>query len=231
MMMPLPPPDQISFEVLSEHTLADAARVIARAFAGFEPMAVASGISEQDVVDLIHLYAPQALQDGLTVVARDSASGRIAGAMLVDDFACDSPPLPPRLGLKFQSVWALLGELGERYKGGATLAPGQILHFAMLAVDRDYSGKKIAPRLIHAAERIGLARGYRLGVAEATSATSQHIFRQCGFIERLASDYRRFTFQGEPVFAGIDGDTHTLLMEKPLNHLTTKAHHGTTGTK
>lgn len=208
--------DNICFELLDQPTLAATAGVIARAFAGFEPMAVACGLSEQDMFDLILHCGPQALQDRLTVVARDTASNQIVGAMLMDDLACPGPPLPPRLEQKFQPVWALLGDLSARYQQGQSLAAGHTLHFAMLAVETGYGGKKIAHHLIKSAQQVALARGYRVGVTEATSTTSQHIFRQAGFIERLATDYQQFTFQGQPIFSGVTGSSQTILMEKPL---------------
>jgi GNAT superfamily N-acetyltransferase len=188
--------------------------VIAEAFSHYEPMAVAQDLSRGELVDFIKLLGPKAAQEALTVLARDQATDRVIGAVLTDDFASAPPKGIEHISEKFGPILALLDELDTQYKQGKSLHVGEYLHLFIIAIMHQHTGKKVAQNLIQACLENGLRKGYRMAVTEATGVISQHIFRKCGFVDRIEIPYKTFIYQGRRVFMSIEGHTSTILMDK-----------------
>jgi GNAT superfamily N-acetyltransferase len=79
-----------------------------------------------------------------------------------------------------------------------------------------YSGRGIARQLVTQCVANAARRGYRLAVTEATNLTSQHIFRQEGFVERVRGSYREHRFEGRAFFQSIAEQGGPILMDKRL---------------
>jgi GNAT superfamily N-acetyltransferase len=152
----------------------------------------------------------------LTVLARDQATGQVIGALITDDLASTPPEAFEHLGEKFGPILALLDALDAQYKQGINPRVGEYLHLFMIAVMHQRTSKKVAQNLIRACLENGLRKGYKTAVTEATGVISQHVFRRCGFVDRLEIPYKTFTYQGSRVFASIEGHTGTILMDKVL---------------
>ena len=205
----------VQYELFEIYALGEMAPMIAEAFNRYEPMTVARNVPFQEFVDFVKLLAPKALQEELTVLARDQETGQVIGAMIADDFASTPPEDLGLLGQAFAPIFALLGELDDQYKKGRTLRLGEYLHLFMIAVDHRHKGRKVAQNLVRACLKNGARQGYHTAVTEATGVITQHIFRsRFGFRDRLEIPYKTFVYEGRPVFASIEGHTGTILMDK-----------------
>ena len=190
--------------------------LIASVFSTAEPPAVAMGLSFADLSEFLHLLAPCALDDGLTVIARSYASDKVIGALLTDDFAVRAPLDPQRLSPRFLPILAMLDSLDDQYRSGREIRPGEYLHLFMIAVDPQFAGQGIGQRLVERCLDNGARKGYRWAVTEATGVISQRVFRNLGFEERCRISYRDFRYRDEAAFAAITGHDGAALMDRSL---------------
>lgn len=152
--------DAFHCEVLRAADVGAAIALVARAFSADERLGVAVGVTAAEMVELIQPAAARVVADGLTVVARDAASGELAGVLITDDFASLLPMESEGMSPKFDPIFGLLGRLDEAYREARTIAPGEHLHLFMLATEARYRGRGVAGRLARAC----LANGGRLGI-------------------------------------------------------------------
>jgi len=120
------------------------------------------------------------------------------------------------LSEKFGPIGSILGELVTTYRAGRESRPGEILHLYLLGVSDCVVGKGVAQQLVAASVENGARRGFRVAVAEATSPTSQHIFRKLGFVERKRVSCRDHVFNGQHIFESIAAYGGPILMERLL---------------
>jgi ribosomal protein S18 acetylase RimI-like enzyme len=208
--------DPIRCEVLKRNDVRQLVHLVARTLCADEPMGVAAGLLAPDVERFLQASSEQLLSDGLTMVAVDTATGKLAGALISDDLASPLSAEQENLSPKFLPVFALLGALDENYRKGATLSYGQYLHLFMLTIDKRFRGRGIGQMLVGAAVENGAEMGYRYAVVEATGVISQHLFRKAGFVERCRTSYAEFRYEGAAPFASIQGHEAAILMDKPL---------------
>jgi ribosomal protein S18 acetylase RimI-like enzyme len=209
--------DPIRCEPLKRNDTRQLVHLIARTFTADEPLCVALGLLAPDIERFLQAASEQLLSDGLTMVARDVESGKLAGALIAEDLASPLPVEPENLSPKFQSIISLLTRLSDEYRQGTTLSSGQHLHALMLATDRRYRGRGMAQKLIAASIENGLELGFRRAVTEATGVVAQHVFRKAGFVERLRVPYATFRRDSATPFASIQGHEGAILMEKSLD--------------
>jgi predicted N-acetyltransferase YhbS len=195
----------------------DAVRdVIADAFSRFEPMAVAAGQTYEEFQALVGLPASDAAVQELTVCARLAKSGDIVGVMLATDFTTPMPEGLEIISPGFAPIGGLLAQLDAWYDDARAPQPGECLHLAMLAVDRAHWGNGIAQNLVAASLANGKAKGYRTANTFATNRVSQRVFENLGFSELFSVSFKDYTFEGNRVFASIERDDRTALMERVL---------------
>jgi GNAT superfamily N-acetyltransferase len=190
--------------------------LLATVFSESEPPAVAMGLTFRDMEQFLRLFAPGAVAQGLTVIARDRDTGKLAGVLLTDDFAAPLPLIVTQISAKFRPIFSMLESLDEQYRRGRTISAGEYLHLFMLAVDREFAGRGIAQGLVKACLDNGIRKGYRMAVTEATGIVSQRVFRKNGFVDRFSVSYEEFTFEGSRVFSSIQGHERAILMDRSL---------------
>lgn len=207
--------EDIRYEVLQPATVEPMIQLIAAAFSAGDPPAVAMRLSAAELREFLKLLAPSAVKDGLTIVAR-TADGKLAGALLTDDFAAPPPLDPAQFSPRFLPIFALLDSLDDRYRAEREIRQGEYLHLFMLAVDAQLSGRGIAQGLVQRCLENGARKGYGWALTEATGLVSQRVFGKLGFEERFRTVYRDFEYHGETVFASISGPDGVALMDKTL---------------
>lgn len=206
----------IRYSVCTSADVDEMVALLARVFAEREPPSVAVDLSPPEFASFIRLYCPKVAADGISIVARAATTGDMVGALLADDMAVDPPDGLDRLSPKFDPVFDILIQLDEEYREGRSFRPGEGLHLFFLGVDAAAVGQGVARQLVAECLANGMRRGYRLAVTEATSKTSQHIFRKLGFVERVRRSYRDHRFAGQSFFASIADHGGPVLMDKSL---------------
>ena len=192
----------------------DAVRdLIAASFSRFEPMAVAAGQSYAEFQALVGLLVAEAAFRDLSVCARRLDTGGLIGVMLATDFTTALPQGVEKASPSFAPIGGVIGQLEACYIDAQSPRPGECLDLAMLAVDPAHTGHGIAQNMVDAALRGGAAKGYRRAITMATNRTSQRVFQNLGFNELFSVSYSDYTFEGNRVFASIEPDDRTALME------------------
>jgi GNAT superfamily N-acetyltransferase len=189
-------------------------RVLAEAFTKGDPPAIAVGLTLPEFEALVRLFCPKAAAESLTIVARSVETGEMCGALLAEDSASTPPAGIVELSEKFDPIFDILSELYDEYRPESVPPPGESMHLFLLGVAPKYAGKGIAKRLVTECLANGVRKGYRVAVTEATSRTSQHVFREQGFVARVHGSYADHRFDGRAVFASIAGHGGPILMDK-----------------
>jgi ribosomal protein S18 acetylase RimI-like enzyme len=190
--------------------------LLAEVFAERDPPAVAVNISAAEFEEFVRLFRSRAVEQGLTIVVRDVATGEMVGALLADDGASELPDGLDRLSRKFEPVFDILGQLDEEYRLARSIDPGEVVHLFLLGVARDAAGRGLGQRLVEACLENAAGRGYRMAVTEATNKTSQHIFRKLGFVERVHRSYAEHRAGGRAPFESISAQGGPILMDRAI---------------
>jgi ribosomal protein S18 acetylase RimI-like enzyme len=155
----------------------------------------------------------------LTIIARDEASGAMAGALLNEDAASPAPEGVDRLSDKFVPIFDLLDQLEDQVPDDDPPLPGEALHLFMLGVDRAFARRGIGQQLVVASLAHGAELGYRVAVTEAMNRVSQHIFAKLGFLSRAEVSYADYRYDGIAVFASIAEHGGPMSMRRDLSAL------------
>jgi ribosomal protein S18 acetylase RimI-like enzyme len=206
----------VEYDVARPFDAEEIVRLLAAVFSKSEPPAMAMGLSLQEMEIFLQLFVPRAIVEGLTLIARSGDTGKLAGAVLTDDFA--SPPALDlnQISTKFLPIFSMLETLDEQFRSERTISVGEFLHLYMLGVDGRFAGRGIGQGLVSARLDNGIRRGYRTAVTEATGKVSHHLFRKQGFVDRFSVSYRDFLYEDKLVFAAIQGHEQATLMDKTL---------------
>jgi len=192
-------------------------RLLAESFTRHDPPAVAVGLTSDEFEAFVSLWLPGAGTDGLTIVARDVASGQLAGALLADDAAAPPPQGLDDVSQKFDPIFDLLDQIDTEYRQGRNVDPGQSLHLFLLGVADKFTRRSIGRHLVEMCLANGAAKGYTSAVTEATNPVSQHIFRTLGFEKRTERSYGEYRLDGIPVFASIAEHGGPMTMDRTVH--------------
>lgn len=206
----------LDYDVAKPSDADDIVRLLAKVFSESEPPAVAMALSGDEMKQFLQLVVPNVLPDRLTVTARSSGTGELAGALLTDDFACPLDLDVRQISPKFSPILSMLENLDEQFRKGRAIAPGNFLHLFMLGVDGRFQGRGIGQELIQACVENGSRKGYQIALTEATGKVSQHIFRKNGFADRFSVLYRNFLYEDRLVFTSIREHEKAILMDRSL---------------
>ncbi len=191
-------------------------RLLGHVFAGYDPPAVAVGLTPAEFEQFVQLWCRKAAQERLTILARSEQTGELVGALLTEDAASPMPDGLDGISPKFLPIFDILGGLDAAYRNQFSPRPGEALHLFLLGVDRRFGGQGIAQRLVQRCLANGMERGFQSAVTEATNRRSQHIFRKLGFTERVRASYVEHVFEGAAHFSAIAGEGGPILMDLQL---------------
>lgn len=200
---PAPGNPDLAIGVCRPSDVPELCRMLALTFVTNDPPAVAVGLTAAEFEVFVRLVAAPETTRQLTVVARDLASGALAGAMLTEDAASAAPDGMAELSPKFDPIFGLFGMLDAQLPEQPAPPPGEVLHLFLLGVDDRYAGRGLAQRLVRETLDRGVAAAYRTAIVEATNRTSQHIFTKAGFAARARTSYAAYRHNGIPVFASV----------------------------
>ncbi len=190
-----------------EQTIECAAETFAR-----EPMTKKMEIPPDDYKIFARLFCEKAVADGLSVVAVDDDSGDVMGFMLSDDFM-DDPPDLGNVNKGFGPILTLLDDLDNKYKDANDIQSGELLHLFMLGISDKFAGSGVGKSITIEGMKLAQSKGFKGCILEATGVVSQHIAKKSGFEELDEVQYESFKFDGEAVFADIQGHVSCKLMK------------------
>ncbi len=219
-MIPLGAFCGIEYGIAETNDIGALAQVLGESFSRHEPPTVALGHSASQVENLVTAFGAKASDDGVSVIARSTATQQVIGALLVEDFASPPPVGLDRLTPVFAPVLTLLDQLEKSYRKTRSIKPGCYLHLFMIGVLDDWTGKGIAQEMVRMCLIHGAAKGFHTAFAEATGTTSRHLFSKLGFAEVAFLNYKTFEFEGQHPFASIKGHDGCAFMERAVVNAT-----------
>lgn len=211
-----PEDPSVKYEIYSATDAEDMTRLLGDVFSCNDPPAYAVGVTASEFAAFVELLCPKAAAEELTVIARESRTGDLVGAMLTEDFASDLPEGLDRISPKFDPIFDILGQLDEDYRANYTFRPGVAIHLLLLGVAERFAGRGIAQRLVEQSLAHAVTKGYRTAVTEATNKVSQHIFRKLGFVDRVTRAYKTHRFEGSHPFKSVAEHGGPILMDRSL---------------
>src|SRR4051812_43500601 len=99
----------IQYGVAESSDMEEMATFLGTVFSQEDPVALALGVTPTEFVDLVRLFCPQAVIDGITVVARLAEPGEMVGALLTVDASSAPPSGMERVSQKFDPTVDLMG--------------------------------------------------------------------------------------------------------------------------
>lgn len=210
----------IRYHVYQAADLDEVAAVQSTAFtSGAEPVIGALHATFEQFTEFIKLLGPAIERDGLSLVARDLASGTVAGSSIHLDMATENPRAVKELAW-FAPGLALLDDMDrlyfEKYCGGRHSLPGEMFHFCWGAVSPRFEGRRINQTMVEMSIELAIAKKYRTAVVEASGLASQHIFRKRGFSDRVEVAYQSYLYEGRRPFASVSEVPSIVLLDKSL---------------
>ena len=206
----------ISYGLAEATDVGEMTDLLAGVFSRSEPLAMATGLTFDEMQTIVGHLGQRIADAGLSVIARDQQSGTLIGASLTDDFAIPAPENIDVLPGKFRPIAEILEGLDQQYRKTHRINPGEVLHLLMVAIAPDSGGKGVASMPLTLTLEYGQQKGYVKAVGEVTGKASQHIFRKHGFVERFSIHYSDFQYQGKRVFNSIGEHEAVILMERTL---------------
>lgn len=210
--------NRIEYRLVREPDAVPVAKLLGEVFSQHEPLALAVGQPAGEVEAVVSLYASKVAAEQLAMLAEDPAGGAPLGVAIAHDFGTPVPGGLDHIGESFDQIAALLDQLEASYRARRQVRPGLCAHIFMVGVRPDASGRGIARQLIANVVANAGSRGYQYALTEATSAPSQHVFRQGGFRELHAVPYGTFEYHGRRPFASVLTPPSALLMEREIGH-------------
>jgi len=210
----------IEYGPLDESTLDGAIQCVSEVFVEREPMSVHLGITLDEFLVFARAFYPGVMQEGLSFVARDAASGEVVGVRVSEDYFQEEMPEIEGLSPKFGPLFALLEALGKQAYDMRDIQPGKYVHLFMVAVKSNYAKRGIAPTMNKIFFSHVKNRGFTHAMTEPTGEISQHILlNKFGFKKMAEIAYDDFEFEGEKPFAGLKGHRCAMLLDKDLSQL------------
>jgi|SRR5919199_519062 ribosomal protein S18 acetylase RimI-like enzyme len=208
--------NQILFQRIQPSDIEQTATCIYEVFTNFELITKALKISFAELHSVVLPICKKAVDDELSIIAKGKETGEVVGFIISEDFITVSLEAQENIDKKFEAYFYLLSELEENYRSRHPVKARQVLHISLLGVQEKYTKKNIATTLVR--ENLSLAKhhNFETAIAEATAAVSQHIFRNLGFTEEFAIEYKSYKFKGEQVLSSIENPPSCLLMSSPI---------------
>lgn len=206
--------DEILFQTMQHSDIEETASCISQVFSNFEPMAKTLKISFNEFYRFALPVCQKAVEQKISIIAKDQKTEEIVGFIISEDFTTVSQYPLDGIDHKFEGVFSLLSELEENYQKCHLIKARQVLHIFMLGVQEKYNKRHIATTLVR--ENLNLAKhhNFEIAITEATSVGSQRIFRNFGFIEEFAIEYKPYKFKGKHIFSSIENPPNCLLMSR-----------------
>lgn len=200
------------YEVLSEAYLDQVTQLFTHAFCTDEPMTHYLQMDEKKYQKFAYAVAKQACEDQLSIIALDKK--KVIAIALLEDAA-----LPGKIedfDPKFIYILSLLERLGENFFLNQKIAPKQIAHLFITAVDKHYRQQGLATQVNFRAMDLAAQHQFAFAYSEFTNYYNEKsIIPHIKNYKQLIGSciYREFTYQNTQPFAHLEGGANAYLWE------------------
>ena len=186
--------------------------MVSRAFAKDDPLARSQGIKESTFHDLIDRLYDDFCADGLSRIAIDSGSRRIAAVVLAEPHRFE----PTDEGS--DAIAAIISAARDHFFSDYSPVVGELAHIHFVASAADYRRQRWVHRLIADCLAEAKNQGYKEVVVEASGIRSRNLFeKHFDFRARVKIDYASFEWQGNFPFRSIADHFGLTLMSRRLD--------------
>lgn len=201
--------DSIVIRVLTPWHRDAVVMTLARAFESEPILSANADVTLAEWLEFVDYWGDHCSQNGLSVVAVDETTHRVAGTLIVRDLAFFADGFLAKYAaagaaatlapwMKFL-LW-LDAEAAKRAPVLASGQPGAGIDLWMLSVHPDYRGRGLANQLVRAAEGTIRDAGFRFATIEATSAFTSAAARLNNFVPLVNKQATDWLLDGKQAF-------------------------------
>ncbi|MCB0062328.1 MAG: hypothetical protein KDE19_09440, partial [Caldilineaceae bacterium] len=188
---------------------------VATVFVQREVLLVATGMSYDEFLPIAATFCAAAVDDGLSLIAKDRKRNAVVGFSICHDFLVDPYQATLTIPPKLEPIFALLEELEGGYRAlHPTLKPGDLLYLFVMGSCEGYLG--VGGLLQDAMINVAHAKNYKGLISSDTDTISQTLSAATGFTPVAEIDYQTFTYQTTTPFRNIEAVPSCKLMLKLL---------------
>jgi len=214
----LPP---FRYEIVTPEHADQAKELLYATYHRFEPLTIHLGLfnGSNTIPDLDRLV-DTTIEENLSLFARDAESGKlmgvsINGASCRKDWTSD---ISEAVNFQDPNARPLAAIRQELHNKGVRIfdevGTDVMFGIKMVGVDPSLRGKGMSTNMIRRSILLAGCLGFEGLKAEATAGYAQVAFETIGFSPVLRIDYKDFEYEGEKVFAGIEGEPGLVLYQK-----------------
>ncbi|EDV29441.1 hypothetical protein TrispH2_008372 [Trichoplax sp. H2] len=213
----------ITYSLMQEEDIAEAAKVTGICYSNYEPMSVALKVTAADHFLFSREFCRIAVGTQYGIVAKNY-SGEITGCLIafpygtVPDLTNYTNAELAMIQSQYDATLHLLDKLDSSIPAELLENDGTIMHQFMISVMTKNARKGIASILISLCDALAKQNGLKYSVCEAPSSTSKKVYSLLNYKEVHRIDYATFTHGGVKVFSSIpkQGSSACTLMMKDL---------------
>nr|XP_053631715.1 arylalkylamine N-acetyltransferase-like 2 isoform X1 [Cherax quadricarinatus] len=197
--------NSLEYSTLHEDDVDEVVAFMAAHFYPREPISTGLHMTYEDNKEWIHSSARDWVKSGVSVVAREPTTKKVAGSILATILTRDqsntyakaltSPKTKVKTLHTVLSVLETAVDFFARYE-----KVNRILELAMITVAEEHGGRGVGKRLVQESERRGQVLGCQLATAQATAVPSQRLLYRLGYESLYTMDYTTFEIAGDHVF-------------------------------
>lgn len=179
--------------------------VIRRYFGPLEAMNKAVGIQPEDFDFFANVIGNIAMEEGLSLVARNSITGEFIAPVILKDFTTQLPEEVFALSPKMTPIYGILDALTGMYRGDrGDVKRNETLELFIGLMPPDYQNMGISTTLWRASQYVAKEHGFKRVVSTITGGASSHIaLNKLGFNVLYEIPYKTYNHSGKRVFASI----------------------------
>jgi acyl carrier protein/GNAT superfamily N-acetyltransferase len=208
--------DEFSVQVLRPEHLDDAVVCLVDAFQRL-PLVQALAPSHAEFTQFMRVVGEDAAQHGLSLVLVHRPSGRLVGCGICEDYAAAlGGELPDFLDRLLPGI-TIQVELDQKFIATAGMPTEKTFHMNLLALDREFEGRNLPVRFIHATIEFAIDKGYSAAIVHAASPVVQAMMREnFGFVCVAAQEYATYELNGVRTCPNLPPGASIMLMTRSL---------------
>jgi len=220
--------DTFTFEILDSNNFAEAADLWSDVNSKQDILATHLRLVKADAKEAFQNGFADLQYQGLSVLARDKQTSKLAGYRLSRDFTTNNTlkgklehwffrcldrqnwlalSIAPSALLRSAPIPGMIMAVTDRWAEGQdkelVKSPGKVLQMFSIGVREGYTRKGLALQMNEISHRIARQKGFKKAVVCCAHSISTHLFEKAGYKQCFVQSYDDFTWGGKHPFAGI----------------------------